>query len=83
MYEWVYENPDPTLLSASCGSRSKVDLAKRNGSSAGKNLRTARWAVEHSVGQVAHLRMTALASVGAQGVGQTDYLAQGLQRGAD
>src|SRR5215216_7687648 len=70
-------------LSASRGSRSKVSFAHRQESFAGKDLRPARRAVEHSVGQLPHLRMSALARVGSEGVGQPNYLPQGLQRGAE
>ena len=40
----------------------------------GEDLRAARRAVKHPIRQTTHLGMTALASVGAQSVGQGDYL---------
>jgi hypothetical protein len=35
--------------------------------------------VEHPVGEAAHLRMIALAGVSAHGIGQGDYLFEGLE----
>jgi len=66
-------------LSASRPRRSKVSLANSQGSVAGKDLRTTSWAVEYSVRQVAHLRMTALAGVATQNIGQGSYLLQGSE----
>src|SRR5215207_8998170 len=70
-------------LSASRGCRAKVSFADRQESFAGKDLRTASRAVVHSVRQLAHLRMTALAGMGSKGLGQPHYLPQGLKRRAE
>src|SRR5215217_8067605 len=70
-------------LSASRGCRAKVSFADRQASFAGKYLRTASRAVEHSVWQLAHLWMTALAGMGSKGLGQPHYLPQGLKRRAE
>ncbi len=47
----------------------------------GGDLRAASGAVEHPVGQVAHLGVAALAGVLAQSVRQGDYLLEGSQGG--
>lgn len=39
--------------------------------------------MEDAVGETPHLRVAALAGVGAEGVGQADYVPQGRQGGAE
>jgi len=39
--------------------------------------------VVDAVGQTPHLRVVALAGMGSQGLGQVDYVPQGLEHGAE
>src|SRR3712207_2111313 len=77
-------SPRPPALRGSC-SRPSVVLSSCvcGPSSDGQDLRAARRAVEHPVGQVPHLGMVALTGVDAQGDWQIDYVPQGLKRGAE
>src|SRR5215204_1901924 len=62
---WVRRYP------ASRRSRANPRVLETRGTFVRKNLRTACWAVEHSIRQVAHLWMTALAGVATQYLGQS------------
>jgi hypothetical protein len=65
------------------GSRSEVRSLGIQCRLGGKNLRAAGRAVVDAIGQTPHLGVVALAGMGAQGVGQVDYVPQGLERGAE
>jgi hypothetical protein len=65
------------------GSRSEVRSLGIQCRLGGKNLRAAGRAVVDAVGQTPHLWVVALAGMGAQGVGQVNYVPQGLERGAE
>ncbi len=58
------------------GSRSEVRSLGIQCRLGGKNLRAAGRAVIDAVGQTPHLWVVALAGMGAQGVGQVDYVPQ-------
>jgi len=48
-----------------------------------EDLGSARRAMEHSVGQLSHLGVAALAGVGTRGVREAGYVPQGLERPAE